>query len=93
MSPSAKNKPAESAAGSPSNPPPTRKGDPTSQTDHLIPHANHLLATALKYAWHSGKFLVKVAIRIPGWFVRATRHHKNTTREKPAKTRDHINLT
>jgi len=44
-------------------------------TEHLVPHANRLLARAGKGAWWMVKFLVGAAIRIPGWFVRANRRH------------------
>lgn len=45
-------------------------------TDHLVPHANRLLGTALKGAWVMTKFIAGVVIRIPGWFVRAARRHE-----------------
>ena len=39
----------------------------------FVHHANGLLLTTAKAAWHMTKFLARVAIRIPGWFVRANR--------------------
>ena len=44
-------------------------------TDHLVPHANRLLTIAGKAAWGMTKLLVGVAIRIPGWFIRANKRH------------------
>jgi len=39
--------------------------------DHYIPAANRMLAMAAKGTWIVMKEVVKVAIRIPGWFVKA----------------------
>lgn len=43
---------------------------------HYVHHANGLLLTTAKLAWHMTKFLAKVAVRIPGWFVRANRANR-----------------
>jgi len=46
---------------------------PISNTDHLVPHANRLLALAGRAAWKGIRLLAGIAIRIPRWFVRANR--------------------
>ncbi|HET6252951.1 MAG TPA: hypothetical protein VFE32_02690 [Puia sp.] len=52
-----------------------RSGEPVNETDHLTLHANRLLVIAGRGAWRMAKFLVGVAVRIPGWFVRMNRRH------------------
>lgn len=51
------------------------EGRPVRDTDRLVPHANRLLAGVAKGVWRGFKFLAGVAIRIPGWFLRANRRH------------------
>ena len=42
--------------------------------DPLLHDASGFLFSAVKSAWHLTRFVAGVAIRIPGWFVRANRH-------------------
>ena len=53
----------------------SRAAGSINKTEHLVPHANRLLVGAARGAWVVTKFLVRVAIRIPGWFVRANRRN------------------
>ena len=76
--------------------PVSRKEDPQSSaqsdrtpgsSDHLIPHANRLLVMTAKGTWHAFKFLGGVAIRIPGWFVRANKRAIDRDRRDPTANR------
>lgn len=58
-----------------SNEPVSRSPRPGIHTDPLVPQAGRLLATVAKATWQMTKLLAHVAIRIPGWFVRANRRH------------------
>ncbi|HWB90717.1 MAG TPA: hypothetical protein VG605_02650 [Puia sp.] len=52
----------------------TKRPSVPRSTDPLIHDANRFLFSAVKSAWHLTRFVAGVAIRIPGWFVRANRH-------------------
>ncbi|WP_431213912.1 hypothetical protein ACQ86N_03200 [Puia sp. P3] len=50
---------------------------PINDTDHLVPHANRLLAFAGRAAWKGIRLLAGIVILIPRWFVRANRRPRH----------------
>ncbi len=45
---------------------------PIGETDYMVPVANRLFRTAAKSTWRLAKFMGRIAVRIPGWFLRTT---------------------
>jgi len=53
---------------------------PINNTDHLIPLANRLLATAGRVAWQGIRLMAGIVVRIPRWFMRANGRRDDASR-------------